>query len=103
MQEAITCYILFHADGLVWFKVFNATFNNISLAPLSIIYQLVVSFIGGGNRSTRRKPLTRCKSRTKFHHIMFRVHLTTSGILTLVVNTYRQIIPENIHNSLGDA
>ena len=38
--------------------VFNATFNNISA-----IY-LVVSFIGGGNRSTRRKPPTYYKSLT---------------------------------------
>jgi hypothetical protein len=52
---------------------------------LSIIYQLVVSFIGGGNRSTQRKPPTRCKSLTKFHHIMFQVHLTMSGILTLAI------------------
>jgi len=29
--------------------VFNATFNNISF------YTVVVTFIGGGNRSTRRK------------------------------------------------
>jgi hypothetical protein len=29
--------------------VFNATFNNISVI-------VVVSFIGGGNQSTRRKP-----------------------------------------------
>jgi hypothetical protein len=37
--------------ALVWFMVFNATFKNIS-----------VSFIGGGNWSTQRKPLTYCKS-----------------------------------------
>ena len=38
-----------------WFMVFNAPFNNIS-----------VSFIGGENWSTRRKPLTRTKSMTNF-------------------------------------
>jgi hypothetical protein len=32
--------------------VFNATFNNI------FSYIVAVSFIGGGNRSTQRKPLT---------------------------------------------
>ena len=40
---------------LVWFMVFNATFNNI------FSYIVAVSFIGGGNRSTRRKPPT-CRS-----------------------------------------
>jgi hypothetical protein len=45
---------------LVWFMVFNTTFNNIS------IYIVVVSFIGGGNWSTRRKPLTCRKSLTNF-------------------------------------
>jgi len=35
--------------GLVWFMVFNATFNNISVISW-------VNFIGGGNRSIRRKP-----------------------------------------------
>jgi len=33
--------------------VFNTTFNNISAA---------VSFIGGGNQISRRKPSTCCKS-----------------------------------------
>jgi hypothetical protein len=47
--------------GLVWFMVFNATFNNISLN-----YFLEVSVIGGGKRSARRKPLTCCKSLTNF-------------------------------------
>jgi hypothetical protein len=36
---------------LGWFMVFNATFNNISVISRR------VSFIGGGNRSIRRKPL----------------------------------------------
>ena len=40
--------------------VFNATFNNISS------YFVAVSFIGGGNWSTRRKPLTCHKSPTNF-------------------------------------
>ena len=35
--------------------VFNATFG----------YIMAVCFIGGGNRSTRRKPPTCCKSLTK--------------------------------------
>jgi hypothetical protein len=45
---------------LVWFMVFNATFNNY------FSYIMTVSFIGGGNRSTRRKPPTCRKSLTNF-------------------------------------
>jgi hypothetical protein len=41
--------------------VFSATFNNIS-----VINIVAVSFIGGGNRSARRKPPTRRKSLTIF-------------------------------------
>ena len=46
--------------GLVWFIVFNAIFNNIS------VISLAVSFIDGGNRSTRRKPPTCRKALTDF-------------------------------------
>ena len=35
--------------------VFNATFNNISVI---VFVHVTVSFIGGGNQSTRRKPPT---------------------------------------------
>ena len=39
-------------------------------------YIMVVSFIGGGNRSNQRKPLTSRRSRDKLNHIMFyHVHL----------------------------
>jgi hypothetical protein len=41
--------------------VFNATFNNI------FSYIVAVSFIGGGNRSTQRKPLTCHKA--AYHHL----------------------------------
>ena len=44
---------------LVGFMVFGAPFNNIS-------YIVVVSFIGGGHRSTRRKPPTCRKSWKNF-------------------------------------
>jgi len=52
----------FSCMGLVWFSfmVFNATFNNI------FSYIVAVSFIDGGNRSTRRKPPTFRKSLTNF-------------------------------------
>jgi hypothetical protein len=43
--------------GLVWFMGFNTTFNNIS-----VISCMAVRFIVGGNRSTRRKPPTCCKT-----------------------------------------
>jgi len=49
---------------------------------------MAVSFIGGGNLSTRRKPLTCRKSLTNFYHIMlYRVHLTCEEFepTTLVV------------------
>ena len=46
-------------------------------------YIMVVSFIGQGIQSTRRKPLTCRKSLTNFHHIMlYQVHLNMSGIQT---------------------
>ena len=51
----------FHLVCFVWFMVINATFNIIS-----VIYIMAVSFIGGGNRSTRRKSPTCRKSLTNF-------------------------------------
>ena len=57
------------------FIVFNATFSNISVVTVSFIVSnatfsnisvVTVSFIGGGNRSTRRKPPTCRKSLTNF-------------------------------------
>ena len=42
-----------------------------------------VSFIGGGNRSAKRKPSTCCKSLTNFYHIMLhRVHFAMNRVQT---------------------
>jgi hypothetical protein len=49
-----TSYHHFSSRYWVTVMVFYATFNNIS-------YIVVVSFIGGGNQSTQRKPLFCCK------------------------------------------
>ena len=51
---------------MVCFMVFNATSNNISVVIFSYMYIEAVNFIGGGNRSTQRKPLTCRKSLTNF-------------------------------------
>ena len=51
------------------------TFNN------CFSYIMMVSFIGGGNWSTRRKPPTCRKSLTKLYTIiLYRAHLIMSGI-----------------------
>ena len=49
---------------------------------------MVVSFIGGGNRSTQRKPLTLSQVTDNLYHTMlYRVYLTGAGFKfkTLVV------------------
>ena len=57
------------------------------LTPTSTLFQLwrghaTVSFIGGANRSTRRKPPTCRKSLTNYDIMLYRVHLVMNGIRT---------------------
>ena len=58
--------------------VFITTFNKI------FSYIVVVSFISGGNWSTRRKPPTCRKS--LYHIMLYRLHLAISGIPVLSYN-----------------
>jgi hypothetical protein len=56
LQEYIIYMIKFKIIVWLGFMVLNATFNNIS------VIKWLVSFIGGGNRRTRRKSLTKTLS-----------------------------------------
>ena len=58
--------------------VFNATFNN-------ICYIVVISFIGGGNRSTRLKTTDLSQVTDKFDHIMLYTSPWSSFELTTPV------------------
>ena len=61
--------------------------------PLSTIFNYIVavSFIGGGNRSIRRKPQRRCNfpsfTDKLFHIMLYRIHLTKNGVLHCKVLT----------------
>jgi hypothetical protein len=56
------------------------------LTVLSTIFSYIVavSFIGGGNRRTQRKPPTSHKSLTNFIYniMLYRVHLAMNGVRT---------------------
>jgi hypothetical protein len=65
--------------------VFNATFKNMTsfFFFFSFYYVVAVSFIVGVNRSTRRKTSDLSQVNDKLDHmLLYRVHLSLSGIQT---------------------
>jgi len=60
--------------------LFNATFNN--------SYIVTVSFMGGENRGTLRKPVID----KRYHQMVYRVHIATSGIRTHNLNGVRYLL-----------
>ena len=76
--DRLVCIQQFEGMVSVKVMVFNASLKQY------FSYIVMVSFIGGGNRSTHRKPLTCCKSLTNFiYHIkLYQVHLGMSGTRT---------------------
>ena len=64
---------------IIWFGLWCLT----SLSTIYFSYIVVVSFIDGGNQSTRRKrPICR-KSLTNCHIILYRVHLVMYRIMII--------------------
>jgi hypothetical protein len=71
----------------IYFSVLWACFiyweNLRTIYLFSSSIKVTISFIGGGNQSTRRKQLTCCKSLTNFYHIMLDwLHLAMNGVWT---------------------
>jgi hypothetical protein len=61
---------------MVFDKYIQQYFNNI----------VALSFIGGGNRSTRRKPPTCPMTLTNYHIMLYRVHFPMGEIRTHTFN-----------------
>ena len=67
--------LIYFEFNLVWFVVFNATFNKFQLYRGGQFYWWV-------NQSTGLKPPTSHKALTIFITMLYRVHLAISGIQT---------------------
>jgi hypothetical protein len=71
-------------QGYGWFMVFYATFKKY------FSYIVAVSFIGGGNWSTRRKPPTCHKPLTIYHIILYLVYFAMNGVRTHNLEGFRE-------------
>ena len=74
-------------DGLWCLTPLSTIFYDIS-----IIQSVAVSFIGGGNQSTQKKPLTCHKSLTLYHIMLHQVHLPMNRVGTHNVSIDQQVV-----------
>jgi hypothetical protein len=69
-------WYIYFSGVMVFDKYIQQYFNNI----------VALSFIGGGNRSTRRKPPTCPMTLTNYHIMLYRVHFPMGEIRTHTFN-----------------